>query len=290
MYVASTTSPPFARRTAAANPAPAPPHCYPPHQRYADGSSISPPSRPGYRPYPPPAYDEYAAPLTSTPVFHSPHCHASPAASGGAEERERKRRISHSAMERRRRERTNNVIGELKDLIPWLRNEARLQKLEVLEQCVSYIKDLQQNQELQSPSSAPAPLPHSRKRSRTRSGTSELDATPAPDALDSPQSPAEGAPQTMLHPDAADPAIVSTLRPSSDAPSPRSAAHARNESSSSCNLPELVLPSDSPSPSKASSTVSTIPPFGGPLLSNIVETGCDTCPPHVKNSIGFLTS
>ncbi|KAJ1642674.1 hypothetical protein J3B02_005622 [Coemansia erecta] len=61
----------------------------------------------------------------------------------GAEERERKRRISHSAMERRRRERTNNIINELKALIPWLRDEARLQKLEVLEQCVCYIKELQ---------------------------------------------------------------------------------------------------------------------------------------------------
>ncbi|KAJ2397534.1 hypothetical protein GGI23_003502 [Coemansia sp. RSA 2559] len=290
MYMTSTTAPPFARRTAAANPAPAPPHRYPPHQRYADGSSLSPPSRSEYRPYPPPAYDEYATPLPSTPLFHSPRYHAAPAASGGAEERERKRRISHSAMERRRRERTNNVIGELKDLIPWLRNEARMQKLEVLEQCVSYIKDLQQNQGLQSPSSAPAPLPHSRKRRRTRSATSEMDATPAPDSLDSPQRFVEGSRQTMLHPDAADPAIVSTLRSSSDAPYPRSAAHARNESSNSCNLPELVLPADSPSPSKTSSTVSTIPPFRGPLPSDIAGTGCGTCPSHVKNSIGFLTS
>ncbi|KAJ2162275.1 hypothetical protein GGF46_000766 [Coemansia sp. RSA 552] len=61
-----------------------------------------------------------------------------------AEEREHKRRISHSAMERRRRERTNDIINELKDLIPWLRNEAKLQKLEVLEQCANYIKELQQ--------------------------------------------------------------------------------------------------------------------------------------------------
>ncbi|KAJ1673421.1 hypothetical protein EV182_005267, partial [Spiromyces aspiralis] len=60
-----------------------------------------------------------------------------------AEERERRRRISHSAMERRRRERTNHIINELKFLVPWLRNEARMQKLEVLENAVQYIHQLQ---------------------------------------------------------------------------------------------------------------------------------------------------
>ncbi|KAJ2551629.1 hypothetical protein EV175_003620, partial [Coemansia sp. RSA 1933] len=132
MYMASTTPPHFARSTA--NPAPTSPHRYPQYQRYGDGSSLSPPSRPEYHPYPPLAYSDYAPPLDSVSAFHSPRDHASSAARSGAEERERKRRISHSAMERRRRERTNNVIGELKDLIPWLRNEARMQKLEVLEQ------------------------------------------------------------------------------------------------------------------------------------------------------------
>ncbi|PIA18707.1 hypothetical protein COEREDRAFT_85161 [Coemansia reversa NRRL 1564] len=60
-----------------------------------------------------------------------------------AEERERKRRVSHSAMERRRRERTNNIINELRGLIPWLHEETRMQKLEVLEACARYIKQLQ---------------------------------------------------------------------------------------------------------------------------------------------------
>ncbi|KAJ2836618.1 hypothetical protein FBU31_001330 [Coemansia sp. 'formosensis'] len=69
--------------------------------------------------------------------------HPGTAKASSAEEREKKRRDSHSAMERRRRERTNNVLDELKDLIPWLRDEARLQKLDILEHCVSYIKELQ---------------------------------------------------------------------------------------------------------------------------------------------------
>ncbi|KAJ2259269.1 hypothetical protein GGI13_000052 [Coemansia sp. RSA 455] len=65
------------------------------------------------------------------------------AASSSAEERENKRRTAHSAMERSRRERTNNKINEIRSLIPCIRNEARLQKLEILEYCASYIRELQ---------------------------------------------------------------------------------------------------------------------------------------------------
>ncbi|KAJ1892155.1 hypothetical protein LPJ66_006508 [Kickxella alabastrina] len=60
-----------------------------------------------------------------------------------AEEREHKRRKSHSQMERRRRERTNAVINDLKALIPSLQNRDKPQKLEVLEKCVQYIRELQ---------------------------------------------------------------------------------------------------------------------------------------------------
>ncbi|KAJ2211060.1 hypothetical protein EV179_005793 [Coemansia sp. RSA 487] len=163
MYTVSTASAHFSRSSTAANPVPASPRRYSLHQRYPDTSFLSPPdtqllpafqnhqppSRPGYHSYAPPAYEDYASPLLSEPTYHGPRYHAA-ATSNSAEERERKRRISHSAMERRRRERTNNVIDELKALVPWIRNEARMQKLEVLEQCVSYIKSLQQHLEPQS--------------------------------------------------------------------------------------------------------------------------------------------
>ncbi|KAJ2003228.1 hypothetical protein GGI04_001824 [Coemansia thaxteri] len=86
----------------------------------------------------------WAATAASSGTFHPGSM-----AAGNAEEREQKRRVSHSAMERRRRERTNNIISELRGLIPWLRDEARLQKLEVLEQCVCYIKELQKKDRAQ---------------------------------------------------------------------------------------------------------------------------------------------
>ncbi|KAJ2645278.1 hypothetical protein GGF44_000047 [Coemansia sp. RSA 1694] len=69
--------------------------------------------------------------------------HSRPVASGNAEEREEKRRKSHSTMERTRRQRTNNTIEMIRELIPWLRSTERLQKVEILENCVSYIKELQ---------------------------------------------------------------------------------------------------------------------------------------------------
>ncbi|KAJ2427855.1 hypothetical protein GGF41_001544 [Coemansia sp. RSA 2531] len=77
--------------------------------------------------------------MTTTVPFHPRVA----AASSSAEEREDKRRASHSAMERIRRERTNNQLNEIQSLIPRIHDQARLQKLEILEHCVKYIKELQ---------------------------------------------------------------------------------------------------------------------------------------------------
>ncbi|KAJ2661077.1 hypothetical protein IWW48_002632 [Coemansia sp. RSA 1200] len=342
MYMTGTTSPHYARSTAA-NPMPAaPPLHYPHHQHYASGSSLSPPAShimpaPHHQhqhqhqhssgqslSFPPSVYDDHIPPsLSSASAFHTSRYLAAASISAsvsamtnGAEERERKRRISHSAMERRRRERTNNIINELKALIPWLRNEARLQKLEVLEQCVSYIKELQQHQSAQSPrpntttnttgagttTDALLSSPSPRKRRRTSSVGIEKQVTPIPNTLGSPHAsplPMCSLRQTMVSPNTADSAIVATARPSPATPSPlfqeNAVVRSCNESTSSSDLPELV-PSSSPTSSKASSTVSTISPFRGPLPANIAnilpsETipESDNCLPQVKNSISFLT-
>ncbi|KAJ2259274.1 hypothetical protein GGI13_000057 [Coemansia sp. RSA 455] len=59
-----------------------------------------------------------------------------------AEEKEMRRKISHSAIEKRRRERTNNVLKDLQVMVPWLSKSNKVQKLEILEAAAQYIKDL----------------------------------------------------------------------------------------------------------------------------------------------------
>ncbi|KAJ2661072.1 hypothetical protein IWW48_002627 [Coemansia sp. RSA 1200] len=59
-----------------------------------------------------------------------------------AEEKEMRRKISHSAIEKRRRERTNNVLRDLQDMVPWLGKSSKVQKLEILEAAAQYIKEL----------------------------------------------------------------------------------------------------------------------------------------------------
>ncbi|KAJ1931799.1 hypothetical protein FBU59_006592 [Linderina macrospora] len=63
-----------------------------------------------------------------------------------AEEKEMRRKISHSAIEKRRRERTNTVLKDLQDMVPWLSKSNKVQKLEILEAAAQYIKELRSNQ------------------------------------------------------------------------------------------------------------------------------------------------
>ncbi|KAI8325832.1 hypothetical protein GQ54DRAFT_330636 [Martensiomyces pterosporus] len=59
-----------------------------------------------------------------------------------AEEKEMKRKVSHSAIEKRRRERTNAVLRELQNIVPGLCKPGKIQKLEILEAAAEYIRQL----------------------------------------------------------------------------------------------------------------------------------------------------
>ncbi|KAJ2702620.1 hypothetical protein H4218_000736 [Coemansia sp. IMI 209128] len=59
-----------------------------------------------------------------------------------AEEKEMKRKVSHSAIEKRRRERTNAVLRELQTIVPGLSKPGKIQKLEILEAAADYIRQL----------------------------------------------------------------------------------------------------------------------------------------------------
>ncbi|ORX74569.1 hypothetical protein DL89DRAFT_264407 [Linderina pennispora] len=63
-----------------------------------------------------------------------------------AEEKEMRRKISHSAIEKRRRERTNTVLKDLQEMVPWLSKSNKVQKLEILEAAAQYIKELRSSQ------------------------------------------------------------------------------------------------------------------------------------------------
>ncbi|KAJ1651620.1 hypothetical protein GGF38_005541 [Coemansia sp. RSA 25] len=85
-----------------------------------------------------------------------------------AEEKEMRRKISHSAIEKRRRERTNNVLKDLQVMVPWLSKSNKVQKLEILEAAAQYIKDLRAS----SGGASSAAFDHSRLVS---SGSSHMD-------------------------------------------------------------------------------------------------------------------
>ncbi|KAJ2378747.1 Upstream stimulatory factor 1 [Coemansia sp. RSA 2607] len=72
-----------------------------------------------------------------------------------AEEKEIKRKVSHSAIEKRRRERTNTVLRELQEIVPGLSKPGKIQKLEILEAAADYIRQLKTGQK-----------PHTHKGSR----------------------------------------------------------------------------------------------------------------------------
>ncbi|OZJ04062.1 hypothetical protein BZG36_04651 [Bifiguratus adelaidae] len=60
-----------------------------------------------------------------------------------ADQREHMRKVSHSAIERRRREKMNDKITQLKQLIPGCIEQEHLHKLDVLQYAIEYIKYLQ---------------------------------------------------------------------------------------------------------------------------------------------------
>ncbi|EGF77350.1 hypothetical protein BATDEDRAFT_91690 [Batrachochytrium dendrobatidis JAM81] len=66
------------------------------------------------------------------------------------ESRDRRRKATHSAIERRRRERTNDKIAQLKDMLPSCAGRSGLHKLTILEEGIQYTRMLEgQIRELQ---------------------------------------------------------------------------------------------------------------------------------------------
>ncbi|KAL0081457.1 Myc-type, basic helix-loop-helix domain-containing protein, partial [Phycomyces blakesleeanus] len=56
-----------------------------------------------------------------------------------ADQREQARKVSHSAIERRRRERINDKILQLKELIPSCAEQDQLHKMSILQSAIDYI-------------------------------------------------------------------------------------------------------------------------------------------------------
>lgn len=120
----SSTSPPFTATPAAA----APPLSQAPRSPAGDVPS---PNGSGLATA---AY--YPAPPTTT-------LHTSPASRPStADERELARKVSHSAIERRRRERINDKIVQLRQLIPSCADQEHLNKMTILQSAIDYITHL----------------------------------------------------------------------------------------------------------------------------------------------------
>ncbi|ORZ16461.1 Myc-type, basic helix-loop-helix domain-containing protein, partial [Absidia repens] len=59
-------------------------------------------------------------------------------------QREQARKISHSAIERRRRERINDKIMQLKQIIPACADQENLHKMSILQSAIDYINHLKE--------------------------------------------------------------------------------------------------------------------------------------------------
>ncbi|KAI7868932.1 hypothetical protein BDF14DRAFT_1789430 [Spinellus fusiger] len=81
--------------------------------------------------------------LAPTPVA-APQRHNSISSLSTADQREQARKVSHSAIERRRRERINDKILQLKQLIPSCAEQSQLHKMGVLQSAIDYITYLKE--------------------------------------------------------------------------------------------------------------------------------------------------
>ncbi|KAJ1732516.1 hypothetical protein LPJ61_002009 [Coemansia biformis] len=256
-----------------------------------------------------PAYDDcMSAPahLLVSPTAEQGDARFPAPTASNAEERENKRRVAHSAMERRRRERTNSVIDKLKAMIPWLRDEARMQKLEVLEQCVCYIRELQQSADAAAGGGgAHSPPASKRKRGQSWPGSEcdsdsdEGDSGLSEDAGGSAQR-APHARRTRRRRTGSPAGPASDEAPaSSRVGTPGAAGHrlgsqwpAAVQVAAAPGMPGLA--SDSSGPSTASSAFAGAGQLRGTLLAGasampaVHRSACTTLPP-IKTAIGFLT-
>ncbi|KAI8905178.1 Myc-type, basic helix-loop-helix domain-containing protein [Gorgonomyces haynaldii] len=57
--------------------------------------------------------------------------------------KQQRRKEQHSIIEKRRRERTNRVLGHLRQLVPRCRVQNALDKVTILEEAVIYIQQLE---------------------------------------------------------------------------------------------------------------------------------------------------
>ncbi|KAJ2197529.1 hypothetical protein IW144_002375 [Coemansia sp. RSA 522] len=99
-------------------------------------------------PYTPPQHMGHHFVVRSAMLPSHPAAHADHMATHfsrrflSAEEKELRRKVSHSAIEKRRRERTNAVLCSLQDMVPGLPKSGKIQKLEILEAAAEYIRRL----------------------------------------------------------------------------------------------------------------------------------------------------
>ncbi|RUS14824.1 hypothetical protein BC938DRAFT_477195 [Jimgerdemannia flammicorona] len=112
-------------------------------------TATSPYQHPTYAAQPPPHYTliPQASPHLQ-PTIHSPPTlmrasGSSEPKTSTADQRELLRKVSHSAIERRRRERINDKILQLKQLVPSCADQDQLHKLSILQSAIEYIRYLQ---------------------------------------------------------------------------------------------------------------------------------------------------
>lgn len=94
-----------------------------------------------------PAYNYFPYPIQVSPQLHPTAPPVSPirnnsvssVGSTTADQREQARKVSHSAIERRRREKINDKILQLKDLIPACVDRENLHKMTILQSAIDYI-------------------------------------------------------------------------------------------------------------------------------------------------------
>ncbi|KAL9547134.1 hypothetical protein MBANPS3_006315 [Mucor bainieri] len=80
-----------------------------------------------------------APPLSPVPFGVRHNSVSSTTSNSTADQREQARKVSHSAIERRRRERINDKILQLKDLIPSCADRENLHKMTILQSAIDYI-------------------------------------------------------------------------------------------------------------------------------------------------------
>jgi hypothetical protein len=104
------------------------------------------PSSPVSTPYA--FYHPYQLSPPIQPTYQHPpvHSQANPSTANlsTAHQREQARKVSHSAIERRRRERINDKIMQLKQLIPTCAGQENLHKMSILQSSIDYITYLKE--------------------------------------------------------------------------------------------------------------------------------------------------